>query len=297
MRRLLRKQVKSHLFYLYVFNVLAFSLTCVSRCSGLRSSCFCLSAGFGLFHWLLLVVCGWANASDAVEILCVSFLLPTARCDLLLTSADMGLLTSSIFLGYYLCCLFFLFDFLTKYLIVLHFKNRKLGIVIHSCWENGKREDFAILKLHVKQGPSNISFSFLANAKMQLNIVPCLVALSCVWKLQSHAFYKKYITDPVIKTADTTMWFDSHAAQWDIQCQTAVSFDRDDGGRICLGLSGWSQRKAERSGRLSGSEWHIWGGGQFGPEFLALFAPAVLQWSRVTSCQKSFYIHRDILKV
>ncbi|XP_056271623.1 synaptic vesicle glycoprotein 2C [Pseudoliparis swirei] len=56
-------------------------------------------AGFGWFHWLLLVVCGWANASDAVEILCVSFLLPTARCDLLLSSSDMGLLTSSIFLG------------------------------------------------------------------------------------------------------------------------------------------------------------------------------------------------------
>ncbi|KAM4553636.1 synaptic vesicle glycoprotein 2C [Fundulus diaphanus] len=56
-------------------------------------------AGFGLFHWLLLVMCGWANASDAVEILCVSFLLPTARCDLLLGSSDMGLLTASIFLG------------------------------------------------------------------------------------------------------------------------------------------------------------------------------------------------------
>ncbi|KAL4005444.1 hypothetical protein ACER0C_005157 [Sarotherodon galilaeus] len=56
-------------------------------------------AGFGLFHWLLLVVCGWANASDAVEILCVSFLLPTARCDLGLSSSDMGLLTASIFLG------------------------------------------------------------------------------------------------------------------------------------------------------------------------------------------------------
>ncbi|XP_067091198.1 synaptic vesicle glycoprotein 2C isoform X1 [Osmerus mordax] len=56
-------------------------------------------AGFGLFHGLLLVVCGWANASDAVEILCVSFLLPTARCDLSLSSSDMGLLTSSIFLG------------------------------------------------------------------------------------------------------------------------------------------------------------------------------------------------------
>ncbi|KAM9854211.1 synaptic vesicle glycoprotein 2C isoform 2-T2 [Aulostomus maculatus] len=56
-------------------------------------------AGFGLFHWLLLLLCGWANASDAVEILCVSFLLPTARCDLLLSSSDMGLLTASIFLG------------------------------------------------------------------------------------------------------------------------------------------------------------------------------------------------------
>ncbi|KAI3371047.1 hypothetical protein L3Q82_023687 [Scortum barcoo] len=56
-------------------------------------------AGFGLFHWLLLLVCGWANASDAVEILCVSFLLPTASCDLLLSSSDKGLLTASIFLG------------------------------------------------------------------------------------------------------------------------------------------------------------------------------------------------------
>uniref|UniRef100_A0A3B4AW36 Major facilitator superfamily (MFS) profile domain-containing protein n=1 Tax=Periophthalmus magnuspinnatus TaxID=409849 RepID=A0A3B4AW36_9GOBI len=53
---------------------------------------------FGLFHWLLLVVCGWANASDAVEIMCVSFLLPTARCDLRLSSSDMGILTASIFL-------------------------------------------------------------------------------------------------------------------------------------------------------------------------------------------------------
>ncbi|CAL8260736.1 unnamed protein product [Merluccius merluccius] len=56
-------------------------------------------AGFGVFHMLLLLVCGWANASDAVEILCVSFLLPTARCDLQLSSSDMGLLTASIFLG------------------------------------------------------------------------------------------------------------------------------------------------------------------------------------------------------
>ncbi|XP_051898445.1 synaptic vesicle glycoprotein 2C isoform X2 [Pristis pectinata] len=55
--------------------------------------------GFGMFHMLLLIVCGWANASDAIEILCVSFLLPTAQCDLHLGTADMGWLTASIFLG------------------------------------------------------------------------------------------------------------------------------------------------------------------------------------------------------
>ncbi|XP_055518608.1 synaptic vesicle glycoprotein 2C isoform X1 [Leucoraja erinacea] len=55
--------------------------------------------GFGTFHMLLLVICGWANASDAIEILCVSFLLPTARCDLHLGTGEMGWLTASIFLG------------------------------------------------------------------------------------------------------------------------------------------------------------------------------------------------------
>ncbi|XP_078388701.1 synaptic vesicle glycoprotein 2C [Cetorhinus maximus] len=55
--------------------------------------------GFGTFHVALLVICGWANASDAIEIMCVSFLLPTARCDLHLSTADMGWLTASIFLG------------------------------------------------------------------------------------------------------------------------------------------------------------------------------------------------------
>jgi hypothetical protein len=55
--------------------------------------------GFGKFQWLLLFVCGLANASDAVEILCVSFVLPTAECDLNLTSADKGVLNAITFLG------------------------------------------------------------------------------------------------------------------------------------------------------------------------------------------------------
>ncbi|XP_076309060.1 synaptic vesicle glycoprotein 2C-like isoform X7 [Tachypleus tridentatus] len=57
------------------------------------------STGFGRFQWLLLLVCGMANASDAVEILCVSFLLPSAECDLHLTSSDKGWLSAIIFIG------------------------------------------------------------------------------------------------------------------------------------------------------------------------------------------------------
>ena len=58
-----------------------------------------LVLGYGKFHYLFLLVCGWANASDAVEILCISFLLPAAECDLRLTSADKGWLSAVTFLG------------------------------------------------------------------------------------------------------------------------------------------------------------------------------------------------------
>lgn len=56
-------------------------------------------AGYGKFHYLLMLVCGWANASDAVEVLCISFLLPSAECDLELTPARKGWLSAILFVG------------------------------------------------------------------------------------------------------------------------------------------------------------------------------------------------------
>lgn len=55
--------------------------------------------GYGKFHHLLLLVCGLANASDAIEILCVSFVLPSAECDLKLTDSDKGWLSATVFIG------------------------------------------------------------------------------------------------------------------------------------------------------------------------------------------------------
>ena len=54
--------------------------------------------GFGRFHLILLLVCGWAAISDSVEIQSISFVLPSA-CDLHLSSTDKGVLNGVIFLG------------------------------------------------------------------------------------------------------------------------------------------------------------------------------------------------------
>jgi len=58
-----------------------------------------LSCGYGKFHYWLCWVCGWANASDAVEIIAISFLLPSAECDLQLSPNRKGWLSAILFVG------------------------------------------------------------------------------------------------------------------------------------------------------------------------------------------------------
>lgn len=35
--------------------------------------------GLGFFHFVLILVCGWALASDSVEVLCISFVSPQLK--------------------------------------------------------------------------------------------------------------------------------------------------------------------------------------------------------------------------
>ena len=55
--------------------------------------------GYGKFHIILLALCGWAVSSDAIEVLSVSFMLPSAQCDLDLDSNKKGWLNAIIFVG------------------------------------------------------------------------------------------------------------------------------------------------------------------------------------------------------
>ncbi|CAH1790251.1 unnamed protein product [Owenia fusiformis] len=55
--------------------------------------------GYGKFHMLVLALSGWAVSSDAVEVLAISFVLPSAECDLRMSSSDKGLLNALLFVG------------------------------------------------------------------------------------------------------------------------------------------------------------------------------------------------------
>ena len=55
-------------------------------------------AGTGPFHYQLLLLCGWANAADAVEILAASFIMSSAD-DLNLSDGDKGWVAAMVFLG------------------------------------------------------------------------------------------------------------------------------------------------------------------------------------------------------
>lgn len=60
-----------------------------------------LQVGVGPFQWAALVVCGLANAADAVEILGMSLVLPAAEADpgFEMTPRGKSALSSCIFLG------------------------------------------------------------------------------------------------------------------------------------------------------------------------------------------------------
>ena len=64
------------------------------------------SVGYGLFHVILTIVCGLALASDWIEILCVSFIIPVAEGELRLSDVDKATLNSMIFVGMIIGSLF-----------------------------------------------------------------------------------------------------------------------------------------------------------------------------------------------
>jgi MFS transporter, putative metabolite:H+ symporter len=55
--------------------------------------------GFGRFQRRLMVICGLGWAADAMEVLLIAFALPAIAIEFELTTAQMGLLGTAIFLG------------------------------------------------------------------------------------------------------------------------------------------------------------------------------------------------------
>lgn len=58
-----------------------------------------IKAGHGLWQYLLLLHCGWANASDAIEILCISFIIPLIKNDMHVSYSALSALSITLFIG------------------------------------------------------------------------------------------------------------------------------------------------------------------------------------------------------
>lgn len=54
---------------------------------------------YGKFHFLLLAVCGFVSTSEEMDVISMSFILPSAQCDLKLDTKTKGWLNSIIFIG------------------------------------------------------------------------------------------------------------------------------------------------------------------------------------------------------
>ncbi|XP_044019468.1 synaptic vesicle glycoprotein 2B isoform X1 [Aphidius gifuensis] len=55
--------------------------------------------GYGKFHYFLLAVCGFVSTSEEMDVISMSFILPSAHCDLHLSTEAKGWLSSIIFIG------------------------------------------------------------------------------------------------------------------------------------------------------------------------------------------------------
>ncbi|XP_017771486.1 PREDICTED: synaptic vesicle glycoprotein 2B [Nicrophorus vespilloides] len=58
-----------------------------------------VQTGYGKFHYLLLTVCGFVSTSEEMDVISMSFILPSAQCDLNLNTQTKGWLNSIIFIG------------------------------------------------------------------------------------------------------------------------------------------------------------------------------------------------------
>lgn len=55
--------------------------------------------GYGKFHYILLGICGLVSTSEEMDVISMSFILPSAQCDLNLNTETKGWLNSIIFIG------------------------------------------------------------------------------------------------------------------------------------------------------------------------------------------------------
>jgi hypothetical protein len=84
----------------YEFEMLCYSLwdpLVLTQCPSLNK--VLNVSGYGRFHYFLLATCGFVSTSEEMDVISMSFILPSAECDLNLNTHTKGWLNCIIFIG------------------------------------------------------------------------------------------------------------------------------------------------------------------------------------------------------
>lgn len=93
-------KINSDIGYQFLFNKLWIKVNdSIYMCQIILGIHLFLFSEYGKFHYFLLAVCGFVSTSEEMDVISMSFILPSAQCDLKLDTQAKGWLNSIIFIG------------------------------------------------------------------------------------------------------------------------------------------------------------------------------------------------------
>ncbi|XKL62035.1 hypothetical protein PGB90_001868 [Kerria lacca] len=144
-------------------------------------------AGYGKFHYFLLVICGFVSTSEEMDVISMSFILPSAQCDLSLDTHSKGWLNSIIFIGMMAGAYMWgsLADTLgrRKVLIVISFTNAVCIVASTFAQSYGIFMLFRFLNGAALGGSGPVIWSYFAEFQPKLKRGSMLSSMAAFWTL------------------------------------------------------------------------------------------------------------------
>ncbi|KAL1139312.1 hypothetical protein AAG570_006298 [Ranatra chinensis] len=144
-------------------------------------------ASYGKFHYLLLIVCGFVSTSEEMDVVSMSFILPSAQCDLNLNTHSKGWLNSIIFIGMMVGAYVWgsIADSVgrKRVLIIISFLNGFCIIASSFCQSYGLFMTFRFLNGAALGGSGPVVWSYFAEFQPKKKRGSMLSSMAAFWTL------------------------------------------------------------------------------------------------------------------